>query len=85
MKRAKDQAVILQDLGDGLILRRSTRADAAALADFNLHIHLNEGQPEEGIAAWTRDLLRGNHPTFDPDDFTLVEDTRARGSSLPAT
>jgi hypothetical protein len=28
------------------------------------------------VAAWTRDLLAGNHPTFDAADFTIVEDTR---------
>lgn len=63
-------------LGHGLLLRRSTAADAEALADFNKLIHRDPGvvEPDEGVAAWTRDLLRGDHPTFGVDDFTIVED-----------
>ena len=70
--------VVLRELGDGLILRRSTPADADALADFNARIHSDDGpdRPFEPIAVWTRDLLNGNHPTFSVGDFTLVEDTR---------
>lgn len=65
-----------RSLGSGLFLRRSTAADAAALADFNKLIHRDPGvvEPDEGVAAWTRDLLRGDHPTFGVDDFTIVED-----------
>ena len=69
---------LIRDLGDDLVLRRSTRADSAALADFNAHIHSDSGwdQPDAHVAAWTRDLLEQPHPTFDPGDFTLVENTR---------
>ncbi len=78
IQNATRQYTVLCDLGDGLILRRSTPADADALADFNARIHSDDGpdHPDEGIAAWTRDLLKGNHPTFGVDDFTIVEDTR---------
>ena len=31
--------------------------------------------PVEGEIYWALDLLRGNHPTFREDDFTIVEDT----------
>jgi hypothetical protein len=67
-----------RDLGDGLILRRSTPADADALAEFNKLIHREPGvtEPDETVAAWTRDLLTRAHPTFNVDDFTIVEDTR---------
>ena len=70
---------ILRDLGDGLILRRSTPADAEALADFNARVHSDDGwdKPDERIGAWVRDLLTLPHPTFDVGDFTIVEDTRA--------
>lgn len=70
---------VLRDLGEGLILRRSTPADADALADFNSFIHNDSDQQErdEHIAAWTRDLLTRPHPTFDPGDFTIVEDTKS--------
>ena len=54
----KDTA-ILSDLGDGLVLRRSTPADADALADFNAVVHSDDGaeKPDEKLGAWTRDLL----------------------------
>jgi hypothetical protein len=69
---------ILRDLDDGLIMRRSTPADADALAEFNKMIHRDQGvvEPDETVAAWTRDLLTGDHPTFGAGDFTIVEDTR---------
>ena len=64
------------DLGGGLILRRSTLADAEALADFNKMIHRDPPatEPDELVAAWTRDLFRPNHPTFSAGDFTVVEE-----------
>jgi hypothetical protein len=69
---------ILRELGDGLVLRRSTRADGPALSEFNAHIHGSEdtGEPNDWVGAWTRDLLEKPHPTFHPEDFTIVEDTR---------
>jgi hypothetical protein len=68
-----------RDLGDGLTLRRATAADAEALIAFNAEIQRDPGTtgPDEGVAAWTRDLMLGEHPTFDVGDFTLVEDTRS--------
>ncbi len=72
----------IKDLGEGLILRRSTAADAEALIEFNARLHTEEGtdEPNEVIAAWVRDLMRGDHPTFGAGDFTIVEDTRAGGT-----
>jgi GNAT superfamily N-acetyltransferase len=71
------EKVILKDLGAGLILRRSSPEDADTLADFNARIHSDDGpeKPDERLAAWTRDLLTRPHPTFNPDDFTVVEET----------
>ena len=53
------EPVILRDLGDGLVLRRSTPQDALALAEFNAGLHSDNGpeNPDQGVAAWTRDLL----------------------------
>jgi hypothetical protein len=67
---------ILRQLDNGLILRRSTAADADSLAAFNAAIHSDygPGEPDERIGAWTRDLLARPHPTFHPDDCTLVVD-----------
>ncbi|MGB8643823.1 MAG: GNAT family N-acetyltransferase [Anaerolineae bacterium] len=72
----KTKQTILRELGDGLVMRRTTSADAARLADFNMHIHLSDDtrEPDPTIAGWTRDLLRGNHPTVHPDDFVIVEE-----------
>lgn len=69
-------STILRQLDDGLILRRSTRADADRLAEFNSRIHSDFGPdtPDERVGAWARDLLTRPHPTFDPGDFTIVED-----------
>ena len=64
------------DLGDGLILRRSSVDDAEALADFNARVHSDEGpdKPDDRVSAWTQDLMSKHHPTFKTSDFTLVED-----------
>ena len=63
-----------RDLGHGLILRRSTPADADPLADFNKMIFREPPatEPDEFVAAWTRELLNGGHPTFNTGDFTIV-------------
>lgn len=62
-------------LDDTLILRRSTAADCEELAEFNARIHSDTDEPDLKVAAWTRDLMNGTHPTFGVDDFTIVEDT----------
>lgn len=67
--------VVLRDLGNGLIMRRSTAADAEALADFNGGIHGENEQDRQRVAAWTHDLLSRPHPTLNPDDFTIVEES----------
>ncbi len=73
------KGTVIRDLGDGLIVRRSTAEDAERLATFNAEIHArpDEGVPNPRIAGWTRDLLGRSHPTFRPGDFVFVEDTRS--------
>lgn len=68
---------ILQDLGDGLILRRGRQTDADTLAKFYVKVFGDAGEPSEALGVWTRDLLGRPHPTTGPDDFTIVEDTRS--------
>jgi hypothetical protein len=65
---------ILKELGDGLLLCRSTARDAEALAEFNSRIHSDDGfdKPDQRVGAWTRDLLARPHPTFHAEDCTLV-------------
>jgi predicted N-acetyltransferase YhbS len=69
------QKTILRDLGNGLIMRRSTPDDADALAAFNGRIHGENEQDTQRVAAWTHDLLARPHPTLNPDDFTVVEES----------
>ena len=64
----------LRDLGHGLVMRRSTPEDADALAEFNAQIHGDDEGDMQCLAAWTRDLLTRPHPTFSPNDFTIVEE-----------
>jgi hypothetical protein len=71
-----DASTLPRDLGDGLLMRRSTPADAAGLAEFHGRLHADPPLAfDERVAAWTTDLLRGDHPTFGVDDFTIIEDT----------
>jgi hypothetical protein len=69
---------MLRDLGDGPVLRRATRADAAALAAFNAdRVRFQDASASFApLGVWTRDLLEGRHPTFAPDDGLIVEETR---------
>lgn len=66
---------ILRDLGDGLIMRRTTAADADRVAAFNGRIHGEDPQDAVAVVAWTRDLIRGPHPTFHSDDCIIVENS----------
>ena len=68
---------VIEDLGDDLVLRRATLADTDALVAFNAGIHRKPGEDASAfIAAWTRDLMSGRHPTCGAGDFTVVENTR---------
>lgn len=71
-------------LDDTLILRRSTAEDREPLAEFNANIHSDTDEPDQRVAAWSRDLMSGNHPTFGVNDFTIVEDTTT-GKIVSAT
>ena len=89
-QRAQAHHGMLKDLGGGLILRRARRDDAEAVAEFNARVHHSPGGPFEqraphrGIAAFTRDLMTGEHPTCDASDFTVIEDTTT-GSIVSST
>jgi hypothetical protein len=77
METTMQPNLIIRDLGDGLILRRTTIEDTEKLAEFNSKIHSDLGpdQPDLRVGVWTRDLMTTSHPTFVPGDFTIVEDT----------
>ncbi len=60
---------ILRELGDGLVLRRSTPEDAETLSAFNRMIHTDNDPDGQCIAAWTRDLLDSAAPNVSPRRF----------------
>lgn len=66
---------ILRELGNGLIMRRSSAEDVDALSAFNGMIHREDDADERRLIAWTRDLLTRQHPTFHADDFLIVEES----------
>ncbi|NTU56584.1 MAG: GNAT family N-acetyltransferase, partial [Anaerolineales bacterium] len=69
------QKTILRDLGNGLIMRRSTPQDADALSEFNGRIHGEDEADSKRVGAWTRDLLTRPHPSFNTGDFTIFEES----------
>jgi len=74
MKKLKTRG-ILRDLGDGLVLRRANPTDVEELTAFNGVIHGDNEPDARRVAAWTRDLFEKPHPTYNVEDFTIVEDT----------
>jgi GNAT superfamily N-acetyltransferase len=68
----------IEELADGLVLRRATVADTEALVAFNAEIHQAPGADIRAfISSWTRDLMSGDHPTCGPGDFTVVVDSKS--------
>ncbi len=67
----------IRDLGEGLILRQASAEDTEGLVAFHASVHRapDREEPEIYVGAWVRDLMECPHPTFQPGDFTLVEDT----------
>ncbi len=63
-----------QQLADGLLLRLAGPADIDAVADLNERVLIEEDEPPGIFAAWTRDLLSGDHPSTTVSDCVLVED-----------
>lgn len=69
---------ILKTLSNGLVIRRATMADTDALVDLQIHAFANPdtGELDHYLGGWTRDLMSGKHPTFRPEDFLVVQDTK---------
>lgn len=74
-RSAEAQTLPIQ-LDDRLTLRRATLADLDRLLALQSLALRDPGEEraDERILFWTRDLMSGDHPTFKPGDFTLVED-----------
>jgi Acetyltransferase (GNAT) domain len=69
---------MIRELGDGLVLRHATAGDEEALAGFVGDVlRAQDGdEPNQHLAAWTRDLIGGRHPAFRPADATVVVERR---------
>src|SRR5438105_4266747 len=70
----REATSVNRQLGDGLVLRTSTPADAEAMATFvgDVLRAQDSDEPNRQLAAWTRDLHDGHHPSFRTGDCTIV-------------
>jgi hypothetical protein len=77
-KRTINEASYRRNLGDNLVLRWSTAADAEGLGQLYSHVFRENAEAPLNIRsiAWTHDLIGGRHPLIGSGDFALVEDTR---------
>ncbi|HUY77674.1 MAG TPA: GNAT family N-acetyltransferase [Ktedonobacterales bacterium] len=75
-----------RDLGDGLVLRWSTAADAERLGLFYSLVFREtaESPLNQHIILWVRDMLSGRHHLIGGDGFALVENTQT-GEVVAAT
>ncbi len=73
---ATPNPILIRELSGGLVMRRSTVADADALATFYSLIfqYQETHKPNPYVADWARDLASGTHPTFGADDYFIIED-----------
>lgn len=73
-----DQRAVIRQMDENLVLRRATPDDTERLVEFNSRVHSDDGweHPFRPVGEWVRDLMTKAHPTFRPELFTFVEDTR---------
>lgn len=67
------------DVGDGLVLRRATVADAQAVATFVADVLRGQdaAEPSAAMGAWIEDLVSGRHPGVRAEDCFLITDKPA--------
>ncbi len=85
-KHVAAAATYRRDLGDGLVLRWSTAADTANIAQLvGLVFRDKESDPlNEGISSEIYELMSGKHPLMGSGDYGVVEDTRKEGNPIVA-
>ena len=85
-KRTISEANYRRNLGDNLVLRWSTAADAERLGELYSQVFRENAEAPLNTRsiAWTHDLIGGRHPLIGSGDFALVEDTR-QGAIVSAT
>ena len=73
---AGSDAEVIRDLGDGLVLRRSSLVDRERIATFHANTLLgpDETPPLARLHYWLLDMLGGAHPIGRPGDFLYVEE-----------
>ena len=79
-------ATYRRDMGNGLILRWSTAADTANIAQLvGLVFRDKESDPpHEGLTTEVYELMSGKHPLMGFGDYGVVEDTRKEGNPIVA-
>jgi hypothetical protein len=66
---------VLKKLDSQLTMYRSSRADSERLGQFfSVIFKKQDGSPDESVPPYIDDLLNGRHPTFQEDDFIIIED-----------
>jgi len=72
-------ATYRRELGDGLVLRWSTAADTANIAELVERVF-----GEEGLSSEIHELMSGKNPLMGSSDYGVVEDTHKEGNPLVA-
>ncbi len=77
---SKESHDLITQLGDELLMRWATTADADELVVFNLRMHSEDlkDKPELWLKDWTRDILSRHHLTFSANSVTVVVDPNKR-------
>src|SRR5262249_2468909 len=75
-----------RDLGNGLVLRWSTKNDLEGMVSLYAEVFRPSAEAPPGwiVPLWTRDMFSGHHPHIGPCDFALVEHARS-GALVAAT
>ena len=80
------EATYRRDLGNGLVLRWSTAADTANIAQLvGLVFRDKESDPpNEGMIIEVHELMSGKNPLMGSGDYGVVEDTQKEGNPIIA-
>jgi hypothetical protein len=81
------EPVVIRELGDGLVLRWSTPADADAIAELVAYVFRDreDEPPNTYLSSWVHDLVSGERLLMAPDHCAIVVDTRAGNRPVACT
>ncbi len=79
-------ATYRRDLGNGLVLRWSTAADTANIAQLVGQVFRDKESdpPNEGMTTEVHELMSGKNPLMGSGDYGVIEDTRKEGNPIVA-